>query len=152
MRPVTKWAERVDDTHRIPEYIDRAFAMATSGRPGPVYLDLPGDVLYGAADEAKVPWPRKRKLSKPCMDAASLAECVALLNKSRKPLVLAGSGIIWSDAAAELRSFVETAGIPFSRHHRAAGARPGRPRVVLMETPDRRHSRKLIWFSWSGHG
>ena len=124
MRPVTKWAERVYDTHRIPEYIDRAFAMATSGRPGPVYLDLPGDVLYGAADEAKVPWPRKRKLSKPCMDAASLAECVALLNKSRKPLVLAGSGIIWSDAAAELRSFVETAGIPFFTTPQGRGSVP----------------------------
>jgi thiamine pyrophosphate-dependent acetolactate synthase large subunit-like protein len=124
MRPVTKWAERVYDTHRIPEYIDRAFAMATSGRPGPVYLDLPGDVLYGAADETKIEWPRKRRQSKPCMDAATLAECVALLEKSQRPLILAGSGVIWSDAAVELRSLVESAGIPFYTTPQGRGSVP----------------------------
>jgi len=124
MRPVTKWAERVYETRRIPEYIERAFAMATSGRPGPVYLDLPGDVLYGTVDEDKVQWPRQRRLSKPCLDAATLAECVSLLAKAKKPLILAGSGIIWSGAAAELRGFVEAAGIPFYTTPQGRGSVP----------------------------
>ena len=46
MKPATKWAERVHDPRRIPEFVDRAFECALSGKPGPVYLDLPGDVLY----------------------------------------------------------------------------------------------------------
>ena len=54
MRPLTKWAERVYETHRIPEYVDIAFRKALSGKPGPVYLDLPGDVLFAeVAEETK---------------------------------------------------------------------------------------------------
>ena len=45
MRPVTKWAERVYDARRIPEYVNIAFRRAMAGKPGPVYIDLPGDVL-----------------------------------------------------------------------------------------------------------
>src|SRR6185295_5780461 len=58
MKPVTKWAERVYDAARIPEYVDQAFRQAMSGKPGPVYLDLPGDVLYKDVDEDKVHWPK----------------------------------------------------------------------------------------------
>src|SRR3546814_2300281 len=46
LRPLVKWAERVYDARRIPELVDRAFREAAAGKPGPVYLDLPGDVLY----------------------------------------------------------------------------------------------------------
>lgn len=124
MRPVTKWAERVYHSHRIPEYVDRAFAMATSGRPGPVYLDLPGDVLYGSVEEDKVEWPRKRKLSRPSLDAAMVEECLSLLGRASRPLILAGSGIMWSDAAGELQTFVEAAGIPFFTTPQGRGAVP----------------------------
>jgi thiamine pyrophosphate-dependent acetolactate synthase large subunit-like protein len=53
-RPATKWAERIYDARRIPELVETAFRHATTGRPGPVYLDLPGDVLGEAVDESKV--------------------------------------------------------------------------------------------------
>src|SRR5688572_20265914 len=54
LKPLTKWAERVYDTHRIPELIDVAFRQALSGKPGPVYLDLPGDVLFRSVEESTV--------------------------------------------------------------------------------------------------
>src|SRR5690242_17401792 len=57
MKPVTKWADRVYEAKRIPEMIDLAFRRAIAGKPGPVYLDLPSDVLYEEVDEAEVKWP-----------------------------------------------------------------------------------------------
>src|ERR1044072_3796144 len=57
MKPVTKWAQRVYETRRIPELVDTAFRYAMSGKPGPVYLDLPGDVLHESVADEKVEWP-----------------------------------------------------------------------------------------------
>jgi thiamine pyrophosphate-dependent acetolactate synthase large subunit-like protein len=59
-RPATKWAERIYDARRIPELVETAFRHATTGRPGPVYLDLPGDVLGEAVDESKLTFPGRR--------------------------------------------------------------------------------------------
>lgn len=53
-KPVTKWAERVTDVRRIPELVSKAVRMATEGQPGPVYLDLPGDILYTEIEQDKV--------------------------------------------------------------------------------------------------
>src|SRR5258706_10035177 len=57
LAPCTKWSARVHHAERIPELVDRAIREAMSGKPGPVYLDLPGDVLFAAVDEARVAWP-----------------------------------------------------------------------------------------------
>src|SRR5215471_16128154 len=57
-KPITKWSERVMDVRRIPEIINKAFRVATSGQPGPVYIDLPGDVLYCEVDENQVAFPK----------------------------------------------------------------------------------------------
>ncbi|MEP9378506.1 thiamine pyrophosphate-binding protein [Aquabacter sp. CN5-332] len=112
MRPVTKWAERVHEARRIPELIVRAFREAMSGRPGPVYLDLPGDVLYAEVDEAAVEWPRPLEIRPPAASAAAVEECIALLKAAKRPVILSGSGILWSGAAPRLADFVEAAGIP----------------------------------------
>src|SRR5688500_83250 len=56
-KPITKWAERVYDPRRIPELVGVAIREARNGCPGPVYLDLPGDVLYKEVDEAEVAYP-----------------------------------------------------------------------------------------------
>src|ERR1700730_8669646 len=58
-KPITKYAERVIDPRRIPEIINKAFRIATSGCPGPVYVDLPGDVLYRRVDEEEVMYPKQ---------------------------------------------------------------------------------------------
>src|SRR5206468_3630096 len=57
MRPVTKWAERIYDARRIPDMVATAFRQATTGRPGPVYLDLPGDILGEKVDDEKIEFP-----------------------------------------------------------------------------------------------
>ena len=71
MKPVTKWAERVYETRRIPEYVDLAFRRAIAGKPGPVYLDLPGDVLYPRSTRTR------RELAPTCFRVArpSRARC-----------------------------------------------------------------------------
>src|SRR5688572_17023154 len=57
MKPVTKWANRVYETRRLPELIDLAFRQSISGKPGPVYLDLPSDVINNTIDDSTVVWP-----------------------------------------------------------------------------------------------
>ena len=114
MRPITKWAERVLEARRIPELVATAFRAATSGRPGPVYLDLPGDVLGEAVDEASVAFPaRSEPTPRAQGDPAAIAAAVALLARAERPLVIGGSGVWWSDAASAFQTFVDTTGIPF---------------------------------------
>ena len=127
MKPVTKWAGRVYETRRIPELIEFAFRMATSGKPGPVFLDIPGDVLYRAIDENEVVWPDFAKSAvrpRPWGDPALVEEAVALLAQARRPVVLSGGGVIWSQASAVLREFVETLGIPLYTTPQGRGVLP----------------------------
>ncbi len=113
-KPITKWAHRILDAKRIPELVATAYRHATSGRPGPVYLDLPGDVLHDQLDDASVKFPPAwRPAPRAHGDPAAVREAVALLGKAERPLVIGGSGVWWSDAAAAFQAFVEAAGIPF---------------------------------------
>jgi thiamine pyrophosphate-dependent acetolactate synthase large subunit-like protein len=114
MRPITKWADRVLDTRRIPELVATAFRQATTGRPGPVYLDLPGDVLGEKVDEASVLFPPAlRPAPRLHGDPAAVREAVGLLARAERPLIFGGSGVWWSDAAAAFQDLVEVTGIPF---------------------------------------
>lgn len=125
MKPVTKFAERVYEAHRIPEYVARAFRMARSGKPGPVYLDLPGDVLYADVDEDKVfrPAPQPETL-RPSVDPASLAKLAQMLREAKQPVLVTGSGIIWSEASEALHRFVDATGIPFYTTPQGRGVVP----------------------------
>jgi thiamine pyrophosphate-dependent acetolactate synthase large subunit-like protein len=127
MRPVTKWAERVYEARRIPEYVRRAFAEALSGKPGPVYLDLPGDVLYREVEDAVVEWPDPPSYDRPSGPAATpqaLQRLLVLLQQARHPIVVAGSGAFWSQASAELQCFVNATGIPTYTTPQARGLIP----------------------------
>ena len=116
MRPIVRWAERVYDPRRIPELVATAFRHACGGRPGPVYLDLPGDVLYHRVEDAEVAWaepfdPRTR--ARPAGDPDLVRRTVDLLARAERPVLISGSGILWSDAAEELQALVDETGIPF---------------------------------------
>jgi acetolactate synthase-1/2/3 large subunit len=125
MRPIVKAAYRVDLGYRIPEYISIAFREALDGKRGPVYLDLPGDILAGKVDEEKIHWvENSRTDARPAGDPAKVHQAVELLANARKPLVITGSGVIWSRAEAALRHFVDATGIPFFTTPQGRGVIP----------------------------
>ena len=116
MRPLVKWAERVYEARRIPELVNKAFKIAVSGKPGPVYLDFPGDILHHQVEESTIVWPeyeRGTQLGHAAGDPAMVERAIALLARAERPIVLSGSGAIWSEAAPALQAFVEKTGIPF---------------------------------------
>ena len=127
MKPVTKWADRVYEAKRIPEMIDIAFRRSISGKPGPVYLDLPSDVLYAEVEEAEVKWPDLTKTlvrSRPQGDPAAIEQAVKLLERSSRPVVLSGSGVLWSDGIEPLRKWLETTGMPIYTTPQGRGVLP----------------------------
>ncbi|MBN2025642.1 MAG: thiamine pyrophosphate-binding protein [Actinobacteria bacterium] len=125
IRPVTKWTGKCHDVARIPEYMQAAFSHAISGRPGPVYLELPPDILVPHIGEKEITFPAERSTRSTAVPGESLlAEAAALLNGAEKPLLIGGDGICWSDAEAELLELVEKAGIPTLLLNNARGAIP----------------------------
>ena len=116
MKPCTKWADRVYNLKRIPEQVNFAFQKAMSGKPGPVYLDFPGDVLYAKIAEEQVDWSlsgRPLLNARPLGDPEKIDALVDTIAQARQPIILSGSGVIWSKASQELQEFVEKTGIPF---------------------------------------
>ena len=117
MRPAVKELIRVEVTGRIPELLRRAFAVATSGRPGPVLLDVPEDVCHGehdfapedfAIDPATLRVPARR--IRP--DRADISRASALIARAKRPLLLVGGGIHLSAGYEALLAFAEAQSIP----------------------------------------
>lgn len=113
-KPITKWATRIYDAKRIPELVATAYRQATTGKPGPVYIDMPGDVLGESVDESTITYPKSwAPAPRTFADPGTITEAIGLLAKAERPLILGGSGVWWSDAAAAFQAFVEATGIPF---------------------------------------
>ena len=111
IEPMVKRAFVCHKPERVAEFVDLAFRTATAGRPGPVYLELPVDVLNAAAPEDRI--KRSRTAFESCpVDPGKAAQVVDLIAGSARPIVIAGSGAWYSDAAAELVAFAERTGIP----------------------------------------
>ncbi|MFH1135691.1 MAG: thiamine pyrophosphate-binding protein [Pseudomonadota bacterium] len=111
IEPMVKKALICHKTERIPEFVDMAFRTAAGGRPGPVYLELPVDVLNAQTTPDKVKAPRTTVESRP-VDAAQAEQIVAMIEAAKKPLLIAGSGVWYADGGAELKALVEKTGIP----------------------------------------
>jgi acetolactate synthase-1/2/3 large subunit len=109
--PMVKKAFVCQVAERIPEYIDMAFRVAMSGRPGPVYLELPCDLLNATIDPAKVKKMHTILDSKP-VDRENAPKVIDLIRAAKNPVVIAGSGAWYADAGAELIEFVEKTGVP----------------------------------------
>jgi acetolactate synthase-1/2/3 large subunit len=100
-RPVTKWSAGVRDWRRLPELLRRAFREALNGRPGPVYLEIPEDVMRGSGDEASVDiWaPTQYRAGRPYSgDSVLIAEAADQLVAAKRPLLHAGVGVSWAAA------------------------------------------------------
>jgi len=106
---VAKWAAQIDRANRIPEYVAHAYRLAMSGRPGPIVLALPEDMLTAQADVADAPFVEAVTATPSVTDVRS-AE--ALLRDARRPLVLVGGSRWTDDARAALRAFAERSGLP----------------------------------------
>lgn len=116
-RPITKKVFSVDHIERIPEFAARAFQTATTGRPGPVLLNLPLDVLKGrhaftpsdfTVDERYGRFPAHR----PTPPAEDITAAAGSLLAARRPVILAGGGAVSSNAAEEVQELAELLGIP----------------------------------------
>jgi acetolactate synthase-1/2/3 large subunit len=112
---MAKRVERIDDPRRIPEYVARAFATAMNGRPGPVVLVLPEDMLTQAVDAE--PLPRVEPVQA-WSDPGALRELRTLLLASERPLVIAGGGGWTPQSAAALQRFAENWQLPVANAFR----------------------------------
>ncbi|MDC1172312.1 thiamine pyrophosphate-binding protein [Alphaproteobacteria bacterium] len=127
MKPCTKWAERVYTLSRIPEMVNVAFQKAMAGKPGPVYLDFPGDILYEKIEEEEIDWSisgRVLSRARPHASPELINQIIEALTKATKPVIITGGGILWSDASNELRELVDTAEIPFYTTPQGRGVIP----------------------------
>ena len=113
LKPVAKFSEQVKRVERIPEYVSNAFRAATSGIPGPAYLEIPIDIVNGVTEEDDVKYPdRYRTESRAFGDPEYIQKVVEILKAAERPMVLAGSDIWWCDASEQLRKFVEKINAP----------------------------------------
>ena len=107
--PLAKWTVEIDDASRIGELVARAFAVATSGRPGPVVIALPEDVLSEPCSASAPVAGVKGRLG---VDSRDVEAVRALLAAAERPLILAGGGRWNADAAADLARFAQRNALP----------------------------------------
>jgi acetolactate synthase-1/2/3 large subunit len=135
-RPFVKRAWRVDQPHLFPEIIEKAFALAESGRPGPVLVDVPMDIFSKEIDVALFERLRHnaKTLHRPTLDEETATEIVKRLVSAKHPLLYVGGGIIRAGATAELRAFVDHLQIPVAYTLMGKGALPDTHPFVLGMT------------------
>jgi len=110
VKPVVKAAYRVTDSARLAEYIGNAFRVAQAGVPGPVYLELPLDVLMGYAPITEWPAPAPHTPAGPAADA--VARAAELLAGAERPIAIVGSQLHWSPRAGALPTLLERFAMP----------------------------------------
>jgi acetolactate synthase-1/2/3 large subunit len=115
-RPCTKWNYLVKNVLDLPRIMNEAFLVATTGRPGPVLIDLPKDVTTGICTEEVDDTPRphilKRKTAFMVAHSKQVQEAAELINRSEKPLLYVGGGAIISGASNAVRALAEKGHIP----------------------------------------
>jgi acetolactate synthase-1/2/3 large subunit len=107
--PLTKWVAQIDRAERIPEYVSHAFHTATAGRPGPVLLALPEDMLFSDAAVADAP---RYRTPHAAPSPADMKELERLLGGAKRPFILLGGGGWTKPATDGLRAWAEATGIP----------------------------------------
>jgi len=124
--PVTKFNATVDDVTRLPDMLRQAFRVATTGSPGPVHLQLQGnegqlDTRTGVLDDIVEPEFAAVPPFRPAPDDAAVRAALALLQAADRPVLIAGGGVRWSGAGAELTALAGALGIPVAT---SANGRP----------------------------
>ena len=131
MRPITKWSVQVPETRRIGEYIDAAFRIAQAGVPGPVFLEMPLDLLMNGNDDADLPATRPfLETPRPAGDPRSIAKAAELLKNAQRPCFLVGSQLRWSPLRGDgespgiVQRAADAFAVPFYLNGMARGALP----------------------------
>jgi len=124
MKPITKFAATVYHTERIPDILGMAFRQAYNGRPGPVFVEIPRDILDAAVDESAVVDPGKYRSPSlgPLGDDKLVKAAAAILNRAARPVVLAGSQVAFCRGASALQAFAEASGVPVYVNGSARGS------------------------------
>src|SRR5262249_21433762 len=118
MAPVTKWAARVLQTERIPEYIEIAWRKMWSGSPGPVFLEVPVDILSAPAEPQNI---IAREPARPGLDATRFEGLRDVISRAKRPLALIGNDFRW-DASPQLLELIDANHLPFATMRLARGA------------------------------
>ena len=113
-KPFCKWVGQAERIDLIPRYIATAVRHSISGRPGPVYLDLPGDVIASSLEEDDLSYPpRVEAPPAPQVDPSAVKAALAALKSARQPLAIIGKGAAWAGAEEQVRRFIEETQMPF---------------------------------------
>ena len=113
-KPFCKWVGQAERIDLIPRYVATAVRHSISGRPGPVYLDLPGDVIASSLDEDDLAYPpRVEAPPAPQVDPAAVKAALAALKSARQPLAIIGKGAAWAGAEEQVRRFIDETQMPF---------------------------------------
>jgi acetolactate synthase I/II/III large subunit len=148
---VTKMNVRVDDLRRFPDLLRQAFRVATSGTPGPVHIELSGShgqVLEAAAelDGSVEPLYARIPPFRPASDGEALARAVERIGRAARPIIVAGGGVVASDARRELLAFAERFAIPVATSLNAKDCMPDAHRlsVGVVGTYSRRSANESV--------
>ena len=132
LRPITKGSWSVAETRQIPETLTTAIRAALSGRPGPVFVEIPVDLLLTQVEDRLAPIPTSYVHRTPVgLAAPALAELARLIGEAERPLVIAGSGVYWDGASAPLAAFAERAGVPVLMNGAGRGTLPSDHRCAV---------------------
>jgi acetolactate synthase-1/2/3 large subunit len=126
-RPCTKWSYQIASLEEIPAVINEAFAVAMSGKRGPVHIDLPKDIMTSVVESQYLTLPSVP--STPPLDEAAVAAVAAMLARAQRPIIIAGQGSI--DCHEQLRSFAAAANVPVTTTLHGMGIYDERERSSL---------------------
>lgn len=132
-RLYAKFTARPDSVERIPFFVEKAVRTSICGRPGPVYLDMPGSLLNTQVDASTV-WPTSvcSDPQRPLADPVNVEQACELLVKAERPLVIIGKGAAYSRAETEILQFVEQLGLPYLPSPMGKGVIPdNHPQCVI---------------------
>ncbi len=122
---ITKWSERVPSPELVPSFLAKAFRVARAGRPGPVFLEIPWDVLSNGADEALADGTTHYRTSARSPGDPELIEAAAaLLERAERPVLLAGSSVWWDGAAEALEMLASRTRVPVFLNGMGRGSLP----------------------------
>ena len=123
--PYCKYAHEIDRAERIPYYVEQAIRTSLNGRPGPVYLNFPDDVIRAEAEEENVAQAAPFvPPTRPLADPAKVESALDALESAENPLVIVGKGMAWARAEDEVRDFIEKTQLPFLASPMGKGVMP----------------------------